>query len=276
MKNRIAYFIKYFSNSNYKRVPFKEFVWHITAPACETTAMKLVEKKITDQDYDYYEIKGYRDLFNYPRSLSFHRFAQVIAEGLQPEHWHYYEIPETAVTAQDIIADCGSAEGFFAFRHKDNAQRIYCIEPLPIFIDSLKQLFNKNSNVEIIGSALGESDGQVFLEPHDIGSICRAEVDHEENFIKVPLTSIDSLFFEQGKPVSYLKADIEGFEENMIRGSLKTIKQWKPKIAITTYHIGQDYKKIIELVRSVVPQYKYKIKGFEYDEGKPVMLHMWV
>lgn len=274
--HRISFLTKYFVNDNYKRVPLKEFIRHFAGPTCEMIAEKFVQKQTSDADYDYYSIKGFTGWFNYPRSLPFHRFAQVIAEGLQPDHWHYYEIPETSVNENDVIADCGSAEGFFAYKNKTRAQKIYCIEPLPLFVESLKILFNKSDNIEIIGSAVGEKVGEVYLEPFDIGSQCKTEVDNEAGYIKVPLTTIDSLFYDQGKRITYLKADLEGFEENMIRGSLKTIKQWKPKLAITTYHIGQDYKKIIELVKSAEPAYKYKIKGFEYDEGKPVMLHMWV
>lgn len=76
--------------------------------------------------------------------------------------------------------------------------------------------------------------------------------------------------------IDYIKADIEGYEENMIIGTLKTIKQSKPKIAINTYHKGQDYKKLIKIITEIVPEYKYKLKGIDYLNGNPVMLHMWI
>jgi hypothetical protein len=82
-------------------------------------------------------------------------------------------------------------------------------------------------------------------------------------------------FFSKGKRVDYIKADLEGNEILMIKGAIKTIKKYKPKIAITTYHTNQDYKEMLSLILDIVPEYKWKIKGIEERVGNPVMLHMW-
>ena len=119
-----------------KRTPFKEAMFHLFSPTMNAVANKNAQLVKEDENYKYYKIKGYNDLFIYPSAAPFYSFAMVMAESV-PRHWHYYEIPQTPVTANDVIADCGSAEGFFAFRHQHTAGHIYVIEPMPLFISSL-------------------------------------------------------------------------------------------------------------------------------------------
>jgi FkbM family methyltransferase len=277
LKNRLSYVKTYFENSNYKRIGFKEFYKNIIAPPCEIIAKKFAKKMHEDNEYDYYSIKSYSRLFNYPKLVPYHHFAQVISEGMQSNHWHFYEIPETCVLKDEIIVDCGSAEGFFAFKYENIARKIYAVELSPIFVNSLEKLFaGKRDVVEVIPVAVGDENGEMYLEPSNIASQIKSEVEDSMNYVRVPICKIDTLFFEQDRPFTYLKADLEGYEEKMILGALQSIKAYKPKIAITTYHIGQDYKSIVDTIKSIVPEYNFKIKGYEYYEGKPVMLHMWI
>ena len=93
--------------------------------------------------------------------------------------------------------------------------------------------------------------------------------------IEVPLSTIDKLFYENGIEINYLKDDLEGNELKMIRGATKTIQKYRPKLAITTYHDNQDYRELVDIIKSAVPSYKFKVKGIEEITGKPMMLHMW-
>ncbi len=275
LKSRVNYLIKYFWNKNYHRVPLFDLFFHLFSPKCETIAKKYISKLRSDELYDYFLIKGYDNEFLYPRTIPFHHFAQVISEGMQNKHWHFYEIPETKVNIDDIVVDCGSAEGFFTFQIQNRCNKVYAIEPMPIFAKSLKKIFANVNNVEIMPFALGDRSCKLFLEPSNIGSIIKNTNNTNSNLIEIDCFTIDDLFFEKDLKITYLKADLEGYEEKMICGALKTIKKWRPKIAITTYHRENEYIKILDLVKSVVPDINYKIKGFEYIEGKPVMLHMW-
>lgn len=275
LSNRFNFFIKYFFNKNYKRVPIDEMFFHLFSPTCEIIAKRFVENISSDSNYNYFKIKGFTEEFSYPKSIPYHHFAQVISEGMQKKHWHYYEIAETAVGPEDIVLDCGSAEGFFTFQNQNKCKKIYVIEPLPVFVESLNKLFLNKSNIEIMPFALGDQCGSLFIEPSNIGSVIKNTTDNNFNSIKIDCFTVDKLFFEKDLKVTYIKADLEGYEEKMILGALNTIKKWRPKIAITTYHRENDYKKILSIVKSVIPDINYKIKGYENIEGKPVMLHMW-
>ena len=257
-----------------ERVGLADLAKNFFLPRCETIAPRYSTRRYEDEEYVYYSIKGFNDRFSYPKELPYHNFAQVIAEGLLKYHWHYYEIPQTSIRKGDIIVDCGSAEGFFVFKHVNQAKRIYCIEPLPIFSRALRKLYDPLDHVTVIQAALSNEAGHLYLSPSSISSTCRRPPAHEGD-LRVEAVTLDSLFAKKAIQIDYLKADLEGFEEMMIRGGLDTIKMSRPKIVVTTYHPGQNYLDLITLVRDVVPEYKYLVKGIEEIAGSPVMLHMW-
>jgi FkbM family methyltransferase len=271
----IYYYI--ISKERRNRTSLKNLLQHVFANKCEAIAPVFSSIISKDDDYVYYHIKGYADPFIFPISAPYHSFAQVIAEGMQPHNWHYYETPETTVEANDIVVDCGSAEGFFAFKNKNKAKKMYLIEPLPVFCDSLHKNFDAVDNIEILSVGLLDKISNASILINEASPIASKIVEGiDPNGVKVEIVTIDSLFADKGKAISYLKADIEGFEEPMIKGALKTIRMYKPKIAITTYHQGQNAMKLIDLITNEVPEYKYRLKGIESYEGKPVMLHMWI
>ncbi|WP_426327658.1 FkbM family methyltransferase [Pedobacter sp. R-06] len=260
------------------RTTWHEMMYHLFSPRMYTVANGKATLINKDKKYRYYRIKGYEDLFVYPASAPFYSFAMIMTEA-RPQHWHYYEIPQTAIAPGDVVVDCGSAEGFFAFRHQYTAGRIYAMEPLPLFIDSLQELFHQKNNVAILPVAAGDTCQKAYINITSDNTILNGTIgQRSENgeAIEVDVVTIDSLFAEKGIKIDYLKADIEGFEENMIRGALETIRESKPKIAITTYHKGQDYEKLITLIKNVVPEYNYLVKGIHYLSGNPIMLHMWI
>ena len=279
IKFRMSLLYHYLFNKKIRsRTAWHEMMYHLFSPRMYAVANEKATLVKEDKKYSYYQIKGYNELFIYPVSAPFYSFAMVMTES-RPQHWHYYEIPQTAVARGDVVVDCGSAEGLFAFRHQHTADRIYVLEPLPLFIDSLEALFGQKSNVVILPVAAGAACEKAYINVTSDDTILNGTITqhgYNNEAIEVDVVTIDSLFADRGIAIDYLKADIEGFEENMIRGALETIRLSKPKIAITTYHKGQDYKKLIELIKNVVPEYNYLVKGIHYLSGNPVMLHMWI
>ncbi|SEW49653.1 FkbM family methyltransferase [Chitinophaga arvensicola] len=260
------------------RTSWREMRYHLFSPGMYAVASQKATIISKDKKYAYYRIKGYNDTFVYPANAPLYSFAMIMAEA-RPEHWHYYEIPETAIAPGDVVVDCGSAEGFFAFRHQYTAGRIYVLEPLPLFIDSLQTLFKEKKQIVILPVAAGDACEKAYINMTSDNTVLNGTIQAQSSngqSLEVEVVTLDSLFADKGIRIDYIKADIEGFEENMIRGALETIRTSKPKIAITTYHEGQDYEKLISLIKGVVPEYKHRVKGIHYISGNPVMLHMWI
>ena len=78
-------------------------------------------------------------------------------------------------------------------------------------------------------------------------------------------------FFSLGRDFPFAMID-------MLRGAENPIKKFRPKMAFTVYHPGNDWREICEFLRSLVPQYSYRIKGISYNQNRtrPVMIHLWV
>jgi len=94
---------------------------------------------------------------------------------------------------------------------------------------------------------------------------------------KISITTLDE--FRRGfGPVNDIKVDVEGSEHDLLEGARETILADRPKNAVTVYHETNDWEQMLRLVRGVVPEYRFRIKGISYNGGKaqPVMLHFWV
>lgn len=223
------------------------------------------------EDGDFWKVKfkGLQTLF-YPKDLPLYDLYIVAGENYTPTNWHYYEIPETKVKKEDIVVDCGAAVGTFTLSIL-HAKKIYAIEPLPKFTKSLKMTFSKNKNVRILPVAVGSKTGTAAMFDGSFGSV----LDSRKDGVKVKITTIDNLFFNNGQKVTYIKADLEGWELEMLKGARKTLKKYKPRLAITTYHNTGDHIKIKNYLKKVCPTYNFKLKGIDRHTGNPMMLHAW-
>lgn len=252
-------------------VSFRELTAHLLAPVSLIKAQPFIASL---QD----EGALYRILFKdierplfFPKSAGLSALYQVTAEIFRPDDWHYYEAVPTALRPDDIVADCGAAEGLFSLVASKKAGQVYAIEPLPVFVDSLKKTFADFGNVEVIAAALGKVSGTAYLSEEGIMS----EISPEPTSIKVELTTIDDLFFAQNRPLTYIKADLEGYEMEMLSGARATIEKYRPRVAITTYHRPEHAAEIEKFLKEIHPDYSVCTKGIEERAGAPVMLHAW-
>lgn len=255
---------------NKSNVGFFDMTTKVFSVTCAVRAKKYITKITEEKDFLLVSLKDYDKPLFFPKSMPIRSLYQCISETYNQNDWHYYEVDETKVGMNDTVVDCGAAEGMFAFSVIDRCKKVYAIEPLPAFIDSMKNTFSENNKFELIQNALSDSAGTAYMNEQDISSSVS-----DQGTLQVALQTIDNLFYEKNIDVHYLKADLEGFEIMMMKGAEKTIKKNKPKIAITTYHVADHAKVLESMLRSYRDDYKFKVKGIEDRWGSPVMLHAW-
>ncbi len=188
---------------------------------------------------------------------------QVLCEALYPLHWHNYG----RARLDDVILDCGAAEGLFAFTQR-HARAIHLFEPLPEYHRALQMTFDGLQNVTIHPVGLGDTFATAYLL-RDGGS--SRIVDHETD-TQVPIVTIDSVCAGQISP-TLIKMDVEGYELPVLRGAAETIRRFKPRLAVTVYHRDNDYKVITRFLRLLVPDYEIRVQGIEWRfGGKPILL----
>ena len=198
---------------------------------------------------------------------------QVVAELMFSDSWHYYEIPPTRVGPGDVVADCGAGEGLFSLLVAGRCRKVYAIEPLGAFVAAMERTFAGRENVEIVPVGLADHVGEATLRDEGIASGLDGGPGRGQ---RVPVTTLDELFVRRGVALSYLKADLEGFEMHLLRGGRETIRRYAPRIAITTYHDPGHARAIAAFLRDLDGRYRMRVKGIHHPDGSPVMLHAWI
>lgn len=72
--------------------------------------------------------------------------------------------------------------------------------------------------------------------------------------------TLDEFVEKNSLQVSLIKTDVEGFEQNLLRGAQKTIAKQKPALLVSMYHGYNDFFNIKPLIESWNLGYKFKIR----------------
>jgi hypothetical protein len=75
----------------------------------------------------------------------------------------------------------------------------------------------------------------------------------------ISITTLDDFVAENNLQIGLIKADVEGFEQNLLRGARKTIAEQKPVLRICIYHNVSDFLDIKPLIESWNLGYKFRI-----------------
>jgi FkbM family methyltransferase len=266
---RILYYWLFHCKNN---INILELIKFLLKPKVDTIAKKYL-KEITLKD-NFFEItfNTISKKLYWPSKFDVKGINQVTAETFDTEDWHYYQYKTTEIEKGDILLDIGTAEGLFPLVVIDKCEHIYMVEPSNFFCEALRKTFSDfSSKTTIFNNAVGSVDDEVYFNEDSLAG----QISNDNNSeTKIQLRKIDNLLLD--KKITYIKADIEGFEQEMLVGAENTIKKNKPKIAITTYHKENNPKEIINLIKSYVPEYNFYVKGIHGEEPKPVMIHFWI
>ncbi|BCX15610.1 MAG: hypothetical protein KatS3mg097_502 [Candidatus Parcubacteria bacterium] len=142
-----------------------------------------------------------------------------------------------------IFFDLGAHYGYYSVLMSKlyPQSKVFAFEPDRGVLEILKK--NKRENIEIIPKAVGSFNGKTKFYSFDLLSSGVSTL-NIENLKKIPLTqqkpneyeveviTLDS-FCEENKIIpDFIKIDVEGAEEDVLRGSTKLLKNKSPIIAL--------------------------------------------
>jgi len=180
-------------------------------------------------------------------------------------HDYDYDILYNSET-EGIIVECGAYNGKTALEldkyltNKKIQSNIFALEPDQ---KNYKILCDKVNGIARIrtfefGTA-SKDDVLLFDQQGGSGStFVNNENANEENCVKIPVRSIDSIMDEFG-PIDSVLMDIEGSELDTLKGSVKTIMKYKPKFATRVYHKKDDLITIPHFFINLMTENKYRL-----------------
>lgn len=179
----------------------------------------------------------------------------------------YLDTLETkAKISNKSIIDAGAYIGDSAIiLSKYTNEKVYAFEPVLENYDSLLQNIQLNNlkNIVPIKKGLGSGNVSANISLADMGSTLKETPQHNKELSeqeKIEIVKLDDYVNENNLKVGLIKVDIEGFEQEFLKGAENTIKTQKPILLLSIYHSGDDFFNIKPLVESWALGYKFCIK----------------
>ncbi|MEN3010042.1 MAG: FkbM family methyltransferase, partial [Candidatus Bipolaricaulaceae bacterium] len=182
-----------------------------------------------------------------------------------------YESGECRVQPGDWVIDAGACEGLFSLYALEKGANVLAFEPVPQLVHALERTlapFIRAGRAQIYPLALGakrEEKTIYILRNNVAGSTLsedclRAQEEGPLASLAVSVAPLDSLLSSL-PPVSFLKADVEGYERELLVGAQETLRRFRPRLSICTYHRPDDPLVLRQLIRESWPFYRIKFKG---------------
>jgi FkbM family methyltransferase len=202
---------------------------------------------------------------------------QILAILLAQEKRNIYGSSDWGVHSGDVVLDIGAYIGTWT---KDalarGAKLVVAIEPTPSSVECLKRNLAAEiaaHKVIVYPKGIWDYEGTLTLFSNSKSGVGNSFVEENEITEKVdaiPVTTIDKLAAELGlAKVDFIKADVKGATERLLRGGSAVIQRNRPRIAVSTEEVADDALAISRLARKIQPAYEMKC-GPCLTDGKDI------
>lgn len=129
-------------------------------------------------------------------------------------------------------------------------RHITALEPDLKNYRKLREFAKDMQNIQLFRMGIWSKDGELFFN----GRLGRGSGINENGSETLAVTTIDTLY--RRRPLTYLKLDVEGAEEQALFGGKATIRRDHPKINLALYHRSEDIFRLPLLLNEIQPLYK--------------------
>jgi len=207
-------------------------------------------------------------LKNLPPSL-FLKYRELRKKGYEPE----FELLPFLCDNHKISVDIGANLGSYTSRLTKYSQTCWAFEPVPKLAKFLRRAFGDKIIVKEV--ALSSKSGKAELVvPKNVYAFSTLEKDNSlENHKEIEkiLVEVRRLDDYDLKNVGFIKIDVEGHEEEVLKGALNTLKNSKPILLIELEE--RHRSDAVHSARKFLEGIGYK--GFFFSQGRLIEIEQF-
>jgi len=187
---------------------------------------------------------------------------KLLAFLLAEQDWFQEEAAERVVRKGEVVLDCGAHVGVFTAKALElGASRVVAVEPDPVNLECLRRnLAGPIAAGRVIVVAKGVWSSDTKLQLHlGVDNSGMGTVMHDQggSSIEIPVTTVDRLVADLNLArVDYVKMDIEGAEREALAGAYGTLRRFRPRLMLDTYHEADDAVELPRIVRAAHSGYQ--------------------
>ncbi len=171
----------------------------------------------------------------------------------------YFDMDLLMCDENEVLVDLGAWRGDtiddYRYTYGENCyKRIYCYEIEENNIRKLHERFDAIPNIIIRPVGASREKGVMYLSDNGTSDA--------QSLVSFGSKKVETVALDQDitEKITFLKTDIEGAEQDAIRGAQEHIRNDKPKLAISIYHSNKDLFSIFELIDQIQPGYRFYLR----------------
>ncbi|MBO5470230.1 MAG: FkbM family methyltransferase [Lachnospiraceae bacterium] len=182
----------------------------------------------------------------------------------------YFDCPGMVIGDNETFIDAGFFQGEtsreFARLCNGKYNRIIAFEPDEGAVRSYREKSNDIKDLELFNYALWHCREKLYFKQTGEGG---SQIKSGADTVVIQADTIDNIL--NGEEATFIKLDVEGAECNTLLGAEKTIRRYKPKLAISVYHKPEDIIEIPLLLKSFRDDYKYYMRHYTSNAFETVL-----
>lgn len=200
----------------------------------------------------------------------------ILALGEVVNEHQYFDLEALPHSPNEIFVDCGGFRGEtseqFIKWSGGNYKKIYLFEPTSELMQECKEVLKESPNPERINyyeCGLWNENTVLSFKIGQDASRTRLVTAEADDTKAIQVNTIDSVVADYN--ATFIKMDIEGSELQALQGAVNTIKNSRPKLAISVYHKRSDIWDIPMFLLGIHPDYKFYLRTYSFIGNDTVL-----
>ncbi len=191
-----------------------------------------------------------------------------ISEVVSPPAEEYFD-EKVILTDQEVFIDCGGFDGDTSVEFIERCGGKY--DNIIIFEPELckKEAIEKNMSgyhYQLYQAGVWSENTRLYFDALEtVGS----HVSEKESDYVIEVKSLDETVYDK-KP-TFIKMDIEGSEQEALKGCRRIISDFCPKLAICVYHKPDDLYEIPALIKGMNSDYRLYLRQYASTRHETVL-----